>query len=273
MPRPTPRILEVLRTGNVTPNMKRVVLGGANLNEFPEHHESANFKLLIPRPGQSDIGVPPYGDLPEAQRPVVRTYTLRHFDKARGEVYVDFMLHGDHGPASDWAVNARPGDRVGFAGPGAPKFVDFDADWFFFAGDMSALPAISANIERLPADAKGYAVLDILDYADKQDLPFPKDMVVVWRLNPYPEQPAVGLVDRVISQPWLPGSPSVWVAGETGAVRAIRRYMTQEREVERGRLYASGYWQIGMTEDRHQIEKRKENVERGGREIGRGRIG
>lgn len=261
MARPAPRILEVLRAENLTPNMKRVVLGGGDLSDFPEHHESANFKLLVPHEGQTDIALPPYGDLPLEQRPAVRTYTLRHYDKGRGEIYVDFMMHDNHGPASGWAANARPGDRVGFAGPGTPKFVDFDADWFFFAGDMSALPAISANIERLPADAKGYAVLDVLDHADKQDLPFPKDMVVLWRINPYPEQPAVGLVDTVMAQRWLPGSPSVWVAGESGAVRAIRRYIVQERQVERRRLYASGYWQIGLTEDRHQIEKRKETQE------------
>jgi len=259
MPRPTSRILEVLRSENLTPNMKRIVLGGGDLSDFPENHESANFKLLIPRQGQQEIPLPPFGD--GVDKPIVRTYTLRHYDKARGEIHVDFMLHADHpGPACQWAAQARPGDRIGFAGPGAPKFVDFDADWFFFAGDMSALPAIAANIERLPAHARGYAVLDILSHEDKQELPFPEGMVVLWRINPYPEQPAIGLVDTVMAQPWLPGSPAVWVAGESGAVRAIRRYMVQERQVERGRLYASGYWQIGMTEDVHQVEKRREKL-------------
>ena len=170
MPRPAPRILEVLRTESVTPNMKRVVLGGGDLSDFPKNHESANFKLLIPRPGQTEIPLPPFGDAPPEERPIVRTYTLRHFDHQRGEVAVDFMMHADHGPASGWAAAARPGDRIGFAGPGAPKFADFDADWFLFAGDMSALPAIGANIERLPANARGYAVLDILDDADRQAL-------------------------------------------------------------------------------------------------------
>ncbi|MCU5784502.1 siderophore-interacting protein [Alcanivorax balearicus MACL04] len=261
MPRPAPRILEVLRTENLTPNMKRVVLGGGDLSDFPENHESANFKLLIPREGQTDIALPPYGDTPPEHRPVVRTYTLRHFDKIRGEIFVDFMMHTDHGPASHWAAHARSGDRIGFAGPGAPKFVDYDADWFLFAGDMSALPAISANIERLPAGAQGYAVLDILSPADQQPLPFPSGLEVHWRVNPYPEQPALGLVDKVMSLPWLTGSPAVWVAGESGAVRAIRRYLVQERRVERHHLYASGYWQIGLTEDAHQVAKRREQNE------------
>ncbi len=83
-------------------------------------------------------------------------------------------------------------------------------------------------------------------------------MEVIWRVNPNPEQPAMGWVDTIVGLPWLDGSPSVWVAGESGAVRAVRRYLTQERRIERGRLYASGYWQIGLTEDRHQLEKRKD---------------
>ncbi len=107
-------------------------------------------------------------------------------------------------------------------------------------------------------DGDGFAVLDILDDADRQALPFPPGMEVIWRVNPNPEQPAMGWVDTIVGLPWLDGSPSVWVAGESGAVRAVRRYLTQERRIERGRLYASGYWQIGLTEDRHQLEKRKD---------------
>lgn len=108
MPRPAPRILEVLRTESVTPNMKRVVLGGGDLSDFPKNHESANFKLLIPRPGQTEIPLPPFGDAPPEERPIVRTYTLRHFDSERGEVVVDFMMHADHGPASGRTCHSRP---------------------------------------------------------------------------------------------------------------------------------------------------------------------
>ncbi|HAD62458.1 MAG TPA: siderophore-interacting protein, partial [Alcanivorax sp.] len=92
----------------------------------------------------------------------------------------------------------------------------------------------------------------------RQALPFPPGMEVIWRVNPNLEQPAMGWVDTIVGLPWLDGSPSVWVAGESGAVRAVRRYLTQERQIERHRLYASGYWQIGLTEDRHQLEKRKD---------------
>lgn len=256
MAKPAPRLLEVLRVENITPHMRRVVLGGNDFDDFPDHHESANFKLLMAPPGMAEVPLPPVAA--GGVKPLVRTYTLRHFDRAAGEVWVDFMLHAAHGPASSWALNATPGDKVGFAGPGKPKFVDFSADWFLLAGDMSALPAIAANIERLPATARGYVVLDVLDDADRQALPFPAAMEVIWRVNKHPEAGAAGWVDRVTSLAWLEGSPTVWVAGETGAVRAIRRRLMAEHLIERDRFYTSGYWQIGLTEDRHQQVKRQE---------------
>ena len=120
--------------------------------------------------------------------------------------------------------------RLVFAGPGSNKLVDFTKDWYLFAGDMSALPAISANIEKLPADARGYAVLEIVDELDKQDLPFPEHLDVSWVLNPHPEQENSYLVDAVRRLDWLTGNPAVWVAGESNIVRLLRQYFRDERE-------------------------------------------
>ena len=44
---------------------------------FPAGRESANFKLAIPS---------------DAEKPIVRTYTVRNFDEARQEVDVDFFI-------------------------------------------------------------------------------------------------------------------------------------------------------------------------------------
>jgi len=223
--------------------MMRITLGGEEMVGFPEGRASANFKLLISN---------------DSDKPVVRTYTVRNHDPVAGEVDVDFVLHADHGAASHWAINARPGDKVGFAGPGSPKLVDFTADWFLFAGDMSALPAIGANIEQLPADARGYAVLEIIDGEDQQTLPFPEGIEVQWLVNPDPNTPSTLLKDAVLSLPWRIGRPALWAAGESGAIKDIRRYYKFERDVAKADIYTSGYWQIGLNEDRHQVVKRQE---------------
>lgn len=258
MSRPAPRLLRVIRAYSVTPHMRRIVLGGEGLTGFPDGHESANFKLLLPPADGGPLNLDDLRATVRATRPIVRTYTVRYYDAERQEVAVDFMMHRNHGPASGWAAQASPGDEVGFAGPGQPKFVNAEADWFFFAGDMSALPAIGANIERLPPAAKGHAVLEVLSEEDRQELTFPKGIKVTWVINPEPERSNSLLLDAVKRQPWLSGQPSVWAAGEGQTARALRHYFKRERQVEKHNLYTSGYWQIGMTEDVHQIAKRKE---------------
>lgn len=225
--------------------MLRVTLGGEEMAGFPEGRESANFKLLIPN---------------GHDQPVVRTYTVRNYDPANsGTVDVDFALHGDHGPASHWAVHAQTGDPIGFTGPSGTKLADFTADWFLFAGDMSSLPAIGANIERLPANARGYAAMEIIHSDDRQPLPFPEGLEVRWIINADPNTASTALQDAVMALPWLEGRPAVWAAGESGKIKALRRYFKFERSVAKADLYASGYWQIGMTEDRHQMVKRQES--------------
>ena len=238
----TVRELQVVRKVRVTPNMLRVSLGGPDIAGFPNGRESANFKLLIPASGE---------------KPITRTYTVRNYRRAAGEVDVDFMLHGDPGPASDWAIGAKPGDAVGFAGPGSSKLADMSCDWFIFAGDMSALPAIGANIERLPEDALGYAVLEILSEEDRQPLPFPDGFEVQWLVNPEPTSPNRVLLEAVTTLPWLSGTTYAWIAGESTAIRSIRRYFVNERGLDKRHFYASGYWQIGFTEDKHQLVKRQ----------------
>ncbi|UTF61568.1 siderophore-interacting protein [Gilvimarinus sp. DA14] len=256
MSRPGPRILSVKTAYNLSPHMRRVVFTADELDDFPEHHESANFKLLLPPPGQHlNIDALAAGDA--TNRPIVRTYTLRHYHRLEREVVVDFLLHQPAGPASSWAATAKPGDVVGFAGPGKPKWIDTSADWFLFAGDMSALPAIAANLEQLPKHAKGYTVLEVISEEDKVPLQKPSGIELTWVINPNPQQPTDALISTVQQQPWLGGNAAAWVAGESGAIKKIRRYL-KDSGIDKRRLYASGYWQIGMTEDVHQVEKRKD---------------
>ena len=248
----SPRILEVRNSERITPNMQRITLGGADMADFPEQHESANFKLVLPQNGQQ------LDQLSDDDKPVVRTYTLRKYHAARNELEVDFALHDGPGPATSWAINARVGDSVGFRGPGKPKLMNTDADWYLLAGDMSALPAISALLEILPDSCQGYAILEVVSEEDRQNLSHPPGIEISWLVNPHPTQSNSLLVDAVTSIDWREGQASVWVAGESAAVREMRQYFRNERGIDREFLYASGYWQIGLTEDKHQLVKRQE---------------
>ena len=70
-------------------------------------------------------------------------------------------------------------------------------DWILIIGDMTALPAISVNIEQLPPETLGYIIVEIFDEADKQALPVPKGVQLKWLLNSEPGKNSTVLADFV----------------------------------------------------------------------------
>jgi len=244
MKRPEPRLLQVLRSTTVTPNMLRVTLGGSGMSTFPADQDGAYIKLMFPPDGEG--------------KDIVRTYTVRY--QRELEMDVDFVLHHDGGPAASWAQEAQPGDSILIGGPGPQKPLNPEADWYLVAGDMTALPAISVNLEQLPEQARGYAVLEVISEADIQPLKVPANVELIWLVNPHPGTQPELLVEHLQTLPWLDGRPSVWAACEFSGMRALRRYFREERQVERGDPYLSSYWKLGISEDQHKVVKQQDAV-------------
>jgi len=253
----SPRLVQVKNTQRVSTNMQRVTFTGDALRGFPTDAASANIKLLLPHAEQNleSYIASLNGD---GVKPIKRTYTVVEYRESDNELDLDFALHEHAGPATQLALNAKPGDQVGIAGPSQPKLVDLTADWFLIAGDMTAIPAITVNVKLLPNDASGFIVIEIQHESDKQDLPAPENMQVDWLINPNPELGNSALANHVLAKPWREGKPAIWVAGESGCVRQIRSYLAKTRLVDRRHRYTSGYWQIGQDEDSFQMVKRQE---------------
>jgi len=256
--RAPPRLAIVKNTSQLTPNMRRVTFSGEALQGFPIDAASANIKLLLPHNNQDEaayhaslngIGV----------KPIKRTYTVVEYRQCSNELDIDFALHSHSGPATLFALNAQPGDTVGIAGPSGTKLVDVTADWFLIAGDMTALPAIEANIKQLPANSSGYIVIEVQDTADIRAYNLPDTLSIQWLVNPAPESGNSKLADVVMSLPWQPGIPNVWIAGEVSTVRTLRGYLAKTKQLDRQHRYTSGYWQIGRDEDAFQLVKRQLN--------------
>lgn len=264
--RPTPpRLLEVVRTTTVTPRIRRISLGGEQIAGFPTGCHAMHLKVFLPRQGQVVPELPTLGPKgpvwpPADRRPVTRTYSVRAFREHEGELDIEFVLHGDEGPASRWAAKAAPGNKIGIAGPGgSDPMLDPDADWYWFAGDLSALPGISALLEQLPAGEKGRAFIEIPDASEKRTLRCNADVDIVWleRGNLSAGQNSI-LLDAVRATPLPSGRGFAWVAGESSAVISIRTHLRRERGFERAQLYSLPYWKADQSEevyheDRHRI--------------------
>ncbi|GAA1387499.1 siderophore-interacting protein [Pseudonocardia kongjuensis] len=248
--------LEVLRTERLSPHLVRVVAGGPGLAAFPETGYTDRYvKILFLRPGV-DYPEPfdldrVHAELPREHWPVQRTYTVRALDHDAGELVIDFVHHGDTGLAGPWAASARPGDRLRLVGPGGAYAPDPEADWHLLVGDESALPAICAALERIPAGRRAVAVLQVDGPDDELKLPGDADLTVHWlhRSAVGGDPDSVQLPEAVRALDFGPGRVHAFVHGEAIAVRELRRHLGRERGVPRDDLSISGYWRRGRDEE------------------------
>ena len=235
--------VQVLKTESISPHMRRLALYGEALKSFPPNEQSGYVKMLF--------------TLTDHPKVVLRSFTIRAFDEQQSQLTLDIVDHGDKGVAAKWLSQCQPGDDVIVRGPGEKKLANPDADWFFLAGDMTALPAIAVNLEALPDDAKGHAIIQIHAEEDKQLIGAPKGVQLQWLINNEPED-STKLMHAIRQKQWLSGTPYPWFAGEFETMRQVRRYFRDEKKIDRKQMYISSYWKHGDTDEGMKQAKRRD---------------
>ncbi|GHH12586.1 siderophore-interacting protein [Streptomyces rubradiris] len=261
--------LQVVRTRRLGPSLVRVTFTGTDLHAFHSDGRDQSLSLFLPHPGQSEPAVPlelgdgwwqGWRELPDDVRAVMRSYTLRALRRDPDEIDIDFALHGVEpgaatpaGPASRWAARAAAGDRVLLLGPAVAdnRAIRFrppaDTDLVVLCGDETAVPAATAILESLPAGTRVRAWLEVPHAGDVQDVRTEADAEITWLVRHNGSPTAVDAVRATA----LPAAerPYVWLAGESGQVKALRRHFVGELGVDRRRVTFVGYWRQGLTEE------------------------
>lgn len=191
------------------------------------------------------------------------------------------------GPGSAWAGSVQVGDDVRMLGPGrghAPwgAWAPGEANRVVCAGDETAAPALLAIAEELAAErtasgcpAEGRAVQILIEVPTADDVAAlgaeaPDSVTVVVR----GDEPGIALVQllagvldlgedcvatvldgrRPDEREWQPatavsaGEPYLFLAGEAGLVRAMRRLAVDAAGVPKGSVAFMGYWRRGAAE-------------------------
>ncbi|WP_049822340.1 siderophore-interacting protein, partial [Arthrobacter sp. H41] len=248
----------VARVERVGANFQRITFSGACLSGFGVARPllDLRIKVIIPAEGRPcpEIGALMQGEgggagwyqqwlgLDPGERGSMRTYTVRNFrgHLAEPEIDVDFVMHfdadGRGGPASQWAAKAAPGDRVCLIGPNAAAAQCTTAgsyggiEWspglaqhVLLAGDETAVPAVCAILESLPAHVGGDAFLEVPDPADFQEVSTASSVRITWLARGSREHgelldQAVRTAVRVpgwvsLSRYFVPGAPNVEAPG------------------------------------------------------------
>ncbi|MFJ9418198.1 siderophore-interacting protein [Streptomyces sp. NPDC101227] len=275
--------VQVLRARRVSTSVVRITFGGERLEELASGGRDQRFKLFLPQPHQDRPVFDDTGDgwyaawraQDPAQRPVMRSYTIREQRHEPREFDVDFALHGAGpeaactagGPASRWAAGARPGDRLTVLAPAVEDNggVDFrppaGTDWILLTGDETALPAIAGILSWLSPGTHAKVWIEIAHDDDRQHLPTFADADITWLVRDTDGTGGTGGTggpDAAHREPVLAavraaelpeGTPYAWIAGEAGTVKALRRHLVRDRGIDRRAVKFTGYWRRGATEE------------------------
>ncbi|MGW4215413.1 siderophore-interacting protein [Streptomyces bacillaris] len=253
------RVVDVER---VTPRTARVGFTADELPGLLEDRPDQQLKLCLPRAGQTVPRLPepaaddPYGmrwyeaylAIPEAERPWMRSFTVRSYDRERNVMAVDFVLHGEGGPAARWGAAARPGDVLGMVGPSSLYARPLPAARrMLLAGDEAALPAVATVLEALPAGTSAIVYAEVADAAEERELPPAAGGAEVRWVHRDRGGSLVAAVREAGAA--LDGVDAAWVAGEASAVRDLRRHLVGERRLPKEAVEFSGYWRRALTQD------------------------
>ncbi len=239
-------VLTVVAVTAPTPTVRRVVLTGT-AEAVAAAGPTVN--LLVPR---VDDPAPRWPQVARDGRVVwpvgshgvaLRSYTARRQDPARGEVEIDFVLHGD-GPAAAWAAAAAPGGVLGIAGSG--DLGVRPAATVLLAGDETALPAISRILAEAAPATTGLALVEVAGPEEEQPLVAPTGVTVRWlHRGDTPPGESTLLADAVAGLDPAGDDVFAWVGAESAAVRAIRADLRSRWGLGRAQHHAIGYWRHG----------------------------
>lgn len=233
-----PMFVTVTAVRRLSEHMARITLTGPQVGAFdyagPDHLArvffpvGTDFRLPV-----TENWWPELQAMPTDRRPVMRNYTVRRIDHARGEMDIDFVLHGDSGPASAWACAAKPGDRIGVLSDRA-EYAPGNADWQLLIGDETAIPAISSIVENLRTPAM--VLLEVGASFGELELAVP----ATWLHRK--DKRGSQVLEKLRSTTFPDGRPYVWVSGESELATSVRRYLVNERSFAKKDIYFCGYW-------------------------------
>ncbi|KAF2338390.1 siderophore-interacting protein [Flavobacterium tistrianum] len=255
-------IFEVKEKTFVTPHYIRITfkMSDEQVNIFQNMHSGSNNKIYIPSEKaiyganydesiwNSDFFI------------AVRTYTTRSIDLINKTLQIDFVAHGDNGPASKWAENAKSGDFLGIAMKESQKpLVPMNKN-YFIVGDSTAIPVISVILETLPSTTNVMLLIEVSSYRDAFVLNTKANLNVKWIYNPSPLNGSK-LAEECIALLAEEKQHYVFAAAEFETIRKIKKHLKEDLQLERDHFQAVSYWKRGSSEEESNQERQKQRME------------
>ncbi|MCW2752330.1 MAG: NADPH-dependent ferric siderophore reductase [Aeromicrobium sp.] len=175
--------------------------------------------------------------------PTGRIYTVAGHRSVDGgsEIDLDIALH-DGSVGSTWATTCRPGDSVSLTEPHGMYAAPTGVDRQLLVADITGLPAAARIVRGLAVGQRAEVVIVLTDPDDEISLPSHGTVEVTWHVVDGPTDIADALTAAVTSRRLA--DLYVWLAGEAGASRDVRRHLRRELGWPQSDFYTCGYWQL-----------------------------
>ena len=250
------RQVAVSSVQKLTSNITRITLSGEELAGFVSSGPTDHVKVFFPDPATGELTAPTMTDTgvsrPDTGVIISRDYTPLGFRSHDGhhELDIDFVVHGDDGPASAWAGRAQVGDRLAIAGPRGSKLLPAGATHVILVADETALPSCSRWIDMLPTSVNVTGFFEVAE-AGGEDYFSPEQHARIsaeW----FYRTDGLGQIDPALRALGSVGdSTFVFLAGEAGMLVSLRRYLRRELGLPKNQVTADGYWRRGIINADH----------------------
>ena len=243
---------EVSSVNRINPGLIRIVFCGGELEQFESTNYTDEYINGYFVPAEASYTVPfdldAVRELGNEFRPRPRRVTVRKWDDTKKEMTVDFVVHGQRGYAGPWAQQAQPGDRLQFKGPSGSYSPDPNVDWHLFAGDESAIPAISSALESLKTESCCVVFLVVDSEAFQIPVTTQAQTEISWLYRENSGNPSTLLLNAIQEHKFKEGTFDVFVHGEAAEVRGVRKYLIGECKVD-PKSSISPYWRRHHTDE------------------------
>lgn len=250
------RHVTVSAVSHPTPHIARITLSGDELEGFVSSGPADHVKLFFPDPATGELTAPVMTESgiskPKDGVVISRDYTPLGFRSTDGqhELDIDFVVHGDEGPASAWAGHATVGDSLVIAGPRGSKLLPRGATHVILVADETALPASSRWIDMLPTSVHITALFDVSDGTVESY--FSNEQKARMSAEWFYRRDGLGQLDAALRALGEIGeSTFVFLAGEATTLVPLRRYLRRELGLPKQQVAADGYWRRGVTNADH----------------------
>lgn len=215
----------------LSPSIVEIVLRG----NAPELAGVAGNDVMVLVPGDDDSMIR-------------RRYSVRELDEPADAFSLWISLTHD-GPAARWARTAVVGDVVDVVGPRGKIYLDDDADWHLFVGDVSSLGAFYRLAQSIEVPGRAIFIVEVDDPADALTTTFDEELgvtaIFVDRAGRAPDD-ATGLLSGLAAFTLPPDEGRAYLFGEFHVMRAVKGALI-DRGLESSRISLKAFYRIGQS--------------------------